>query len=80
VTKFAKANKKLVLLGGGLGDKVLDAEDVKTLAALPSLDELRATIIGLINSPATKLAGVLQAPAGQLTRVLAARGAQGEPG
>ena len=75
---FAKTNKKLVVIGGGLGDKVLGEEDVKSLAALPSLNELRATLIGLINAPATKLASVLQAPAGQLARVLAARAEQGE--
>jgi large subunit ribosomal protein L10 len=75
---FAKTNKKLVVLGGGLGEKVLDVEGVKSLAALPSLDELRSTLIGLINAPATKIAGVLQAPAGQLARVLAARADQDE--
>jgi large subunit ribosomal protein L10 len=75
---FAKTNKKLVVLGGGLGEKVLGEEDVKSLAALPSLDELRAKLIGLVNAPATKVAGVLQAPAGQLARVLAARAGQDE--
>lgn len=75
---FAKTNKKLVVLGGGLGEKVLDVEGVKSLAALPSLDELRSMLIGLVNAPATKVAGVLQAPAGQLARVLAARADQGE--
>ncbi len=73
---FAKSNPKLVVLGGGLGDKVLDAGGVKILATLPSLDEIRAKIVGLINAPATKVAGVLQAPAGQIARVLAARGEQ----
>jgi large subunit ribosomal protein L10 len=75
---FAKTNKKLVVLGGGLGEKVLGEEDVKSLAALPSLDELRAKLVGLVNAPATKVAGVLQAPAGQLARVLAARAGQDE--
>ena len=75
---FAKTNKKLVVLGGGLGEMVLDVEGVESLAALPSLDELRSTLIGLVNAPATKVAGVLQAPAGQLARVLAARADQGE--
>lgn len=69
---FAKTNPKLVLLGGGLGRQMLDAEAVKALAALPSLDELRGRLIGLINAPATRIAGVLQAPAGQVARVLAA--------
>ena len=75
---FAKTNKKLVILGGGLGEKVLGVEDVKSLAALPSLDELRGKLIGLVNAPATKIAGVVQAPAGQLARVLAARAGQDE--
>lgn len=80
VVDFAKTNKKLVVLGGGFGERILGEEDVKSLAALPSLDELRATLIGIVNAPATKLAGVLQAPAGQLARVLAARAEQGETG
>ncbi len=73
---FAKTNPKLVLLGGGLGDKVLDVDGVKNLATLPSLDEIRAKLVGLLNAPATKVAGVLQAPAGQIARVLAARAEQ----
>lgn len=73
---FAKSNPKLVLLGGGLGDKVLGVEDVKTLATLPSLDEIRGKLVGLLNAPATKVAGVLQAPAGQIARVLAAHAEQ----
>jgi large subunit ribosomal protein L10 len=77
---FAKTNDKLVVLGGGLGDKVLGEQDIKSLASLPSLDELRGTLVGLLSAPATKIAGVLQAPAGQLARVLAARAGQGEAG
>ncbi len=76
--EFAKTNKKLVVLGGGLGDRLLAAEDVTALAMLPSLDELRGKLIGLVNAPATRLAGVLQAPAGQLARVLAARAEQSD--
>lgn len=75
---FAKSNPKLILIGGGLGNQVLDADGVKALASLPSLDELRGKLIGLINAPATKVAGVLQAPAGQLARVLAAYADQGQ--
>jgi large subunit ribosomal protein L10 len=75
---FAKTNPKLILLGGGLGRQVLDADGVKALASLPSLDEMRATLIGLINAPATRIAGVLQAPAGQLARVFAAYSETGE--
>lgn len=73
---FAKSHPKLIVIGGALGDKVLDADGIKALAALPSLDELRGKLIGLINAPATKVAGVLQAPAGQLARVLSAYAAQ----
>jgi len=70
--EFAKTNDKLVVLGGALGNQMLDASGVKALSELPSLDALRAKILGLINAPATKIAGVLQAPGGQLARVLAA--------
>ena len=63
-------------MGGALGDKVLDVDDVKALAKLPSLDELRGKIIGVLLAPATKVAGVVQAPAGQLARVLGAYAAK----
>ena len=69
---YAKENDKLVILGGVVGRTELDANGVKALAELPSLDELRGKIAGLLQAPATKIAGVLQAPAGQLARVLAA--------
>lgn len=69
---FAKGNDKLVILGGAMGSTVLDAEGVKALAALPSLDELRARIVGMINTPATRIAQVVNAPAGQLARVFGA--------
>ena len=69
---YAKANTKLGLLGGAVGPHRLDPEGVKVLATLPSLDILRATIVGLIRTPPTRIAGVLQAPAAQLARVLAA--------
>ena len=69
---YAKENDKLVILGGVVGKTELDANGVKALAELPSLDELRGKIAGLLQAPATKIAGVLQAPAGQLARVLAA--------
>lgn len=67
---YAKENDKFVILGGVMGQSVLDANGVKALAELPSLDELRAKIVGLLQAPATKLAGVIQAPAGQLARVI----------
>jgi large subunit ribosomal protein L10 len=75
---FAKGNEKLVILGGAMGRTSLDPEGVKALAALPSLDELRAKLVGLISSPATKVARVLAAPAGQLARVVAAYGEKSE--
>lgn len=72
VVDYAKQNDKLVVIGGMVNNQLLDAKDVDKLAKLPSLDELRSIIIGLINAPATKIAGVLQAPAGQLARVVQA--------
>ncbi len=69
---FAKINDKLVIRGGVMGPTALDAEGVKALATLPSLDELRGKLVGLIASPATKVARVLNAPASQLARVLSA--------
>lgn len=76
--EFAKSNENLIVLGGAMGETQLDTDGVKALAALPSLDELRGKIVGLLQAPATKVAGVLQAPAGQLARVLAAQGAKDE--
>ena len=60
---FAKANEKFVVLGGALGKTTLDAAAVKALADLPSLDQLRAKLVGMLQTPATRIAGVLQAPA-----------------
>lgn len=74
--EFAKTNDKLEIVGGGMGDVVLDVEGVKALAALPSLDQLRATLIGLVQAPATKVAQIAAAPAGQLARVFGAYGAK----
>ena len=76
--EFAKKNEKLVIIGGAMETTVLDADGIKALASLPSLDELRGKIVGLLQAPATKIAGVMQAPAGQLARVLAAKAAQDE--
>jgi Ribosomal protein L10 len=72
VADYAKSNDKLQIIGAALGNQVLDAEGVKALATLPSLDELRAKLVGMIQTPATRIAGVLQAPGGQVARVLAA--------
>ena len=69
---FAKENDKLVILGGAMGKTALDANAVKSLATLPSLDEMRAKIVGLINAPATKLAQLANAPAAKLARVFGA--------
>jgi large subunit ribosomal protein L10 len=74
VSEFAKTNDKLVILGGALGEKMLDAAGVAALAKLPSLDDLRSKLIGVLQAPAGKLASVVQAPAAQLARVLSAYG------
>ena len=66
---FAKKNDKLVVLGGVYGDMILDAEGVKQLASLPSLDELRSKIVGLLQAPAQKIASITAAPARELVGV-----------
>jgi large subunit ribosomal protein L10 len=71
-TDFAKTNDKLVILGGSLGRTSLNPEGIKALASLPSLDELRGKLVGLISSPATRVAQVLAAPAAQVARVVGA--------
>ncbi len=74
--EFAKKNDKFKIIGASLGDQILDAKGAMALASLPSLDELRGKLVGLLLAPATKIAGVLQAPAGQLARVMSARSKQ----
>ena len=69
---FARTTDKFVILGGVMGATSLDSEGVKALATLPSLDELRARLIGMINTPASRIAQVLNAPAAQLARVFQA--------
>jgi large subunit ribosomal protein L10 len=76
--KYAKDNNKLVILGGTMGTMVLDAKGVNSLAELPSLDELRAKIIGLLNAPATKIARTIAEPGAQLARVIQAKAAQAD--
>ena len=71
-SEFAKKNEKLVILGGAMGTTILDTAGVNALATMPSLDELRGKIIGVLQAPATKIAQVLQAPGGQLARVFGA--------
>ena len=75
---FAKGNDKLVILGGAMGQTALDPNGVRALATMPSLDELRAKIVGLINAPATKIAQVVNAPAAKLARVFGAYAKTGE--
>ena len=70
--EFSKEFESLIVVGGAMGEVRLDADGVKALAALPSLDELRAMIVGIVQAPAQKIASVVQAPAGQLARVVGA--------
>jgi large subunit ribosomal protein L10 len=70
--EFANKNEKLTIVGGGLGDQQLDAAGIKALATMPSLEQLRAKLLGMLQTPATRIAGVLQAPGGQVARVLGA--------
>jgi large subunit ribosomal protein L10 len=74
--KFAKANEKFVILGGAMGTTVLDANGVSALASLPSLDELRGKLIGLLQAPASKIARTLNEPGAQLARLFAAYGSK----
>lgn len=76
VVDFAKTNDRIEIVGGAMGTQVLNAEGIKALAALPSLDELRAKVIGLVQAPATKLAQLTTAPAAKLARVFGAYAAQ----
>jgi large subunit ribosomal protein L10 len=72
VVEFAKTNDKIEIVGGAMGSLVLNADGVKALASMPSLDELRGTLIGLIQAPATKIAQLSTAPAAKLARVFGA--------
>lgn len=74
---YARKNEKVAIIGGSLAGRLLEPRQVRELAELPSLDELRAQLIGVINAPASKLARLLQTPGGQLARVLQARSEQG---
>jgi large subunit ribosomal protein L10 len=74
--RYSKENDKLVILGGAMGKTRLDGAGVQALADLPSLDELRAKLLGLIQAPASKIARIVKEPGGQLARVLAAKGRQ----
>lgn len=72
VVDFAKTTDRIEIVGGAMGSQVLDAEGIKALASMPSLDELRAKLIGLVQAPATKIAQLTTAPAAKLARVFAA--------
>jgi len=75
---FAKTNDKFVILGGAFGTTALNVDGVKALATMPSLDELRAKLVGLIQAPATKIAQLSTAPAAKLARVFAAYAKENE--
>ena len=75
---YAKANGKFTIVGGATGGQVLDPVGINALATLPSLDELRARFLGMLQTPATRIATVLQAPGTQLARVLSAYASKGE--
>lgn len=75
---YSKENEKLVILGGAMGSTVLDSAGVKALADLPSLDELRAKLIGLVQAPMVKIARIVKEPGGQLARVVQAKAAKVE--
>jgi large subunit ribosomal protein L10 len=76
VVDFAKTTDKIEIVGGAMGSKVLNADGVKALASMPSLDELRAKLVGLIQAPATKIAQLSTAPAAKLARVFGAYAAK----
>ena len=73
---FAKSNDRIEIVGGSMGGQLLDEAGIKALASMPSLDELRGKLVGLINAPATKVAQVVTAPAAKLARVFGAYGAK----
>jgi len=77
---YAKGNSKLTIIGGSMDGKILDKAGVEALAKMPSLDELRGKLVGLLQAPAAKLARVTQAPAGKVARVIKAREEQLQQG
>ncbi|WP_338446576.1 50S ribosomal protein L10 [Pelagerythrobacter marensis] len=76
VVDFAKTTDKIEIVGGSMGGQLLDEAGVRALASMPSLDELRGTLVGLVNAPATKIARVVNEPASKLARVFGAYGAK----
>ncbi len=77
IVDYAKNNPKIVVIGGAFSKQKLDPKGVEQLAKMPSLDELRAKIVGMLQTPATRIASVLQAPGGQVARVIAAKAEKG---
>jgi large subunit ribosomal protein L10 len=75
---FARGHERFVILGGAMGKTALNPDGVKALASLPSLDELRAKLVGLIQAPATKIAQLVNAPAAKVARVIQAYAKKGE--
>jgi large subunit ribosomal protein L10 len=75
---FAKSNEKLVILGGAFGKTNLNPDGIKALAAMPSLDELRARLVGMLQTPATRIAQIVAAPAAQIARVVGAHARKSE--
>jgi large subunit ribosomal protein L10 len=78
IVEFANSNEKVVIIGGGLGEKPLSIDEIKALAKIPPMEELRAKIVGMLQTPASRMVGVMNATGGGLARVLAARGEQSE--
>ncbi|PPR74890.1 MAG: 50S ribosomal protein L10 [Alphaproteobacteria bacterium MarineAlpha3_Bin5] len=74
--KFSEENEKLVVIGGAVGDKALEKSDIKSLASMLSLDELRGKIVGILNAPGSKLVGVLNTPAREVIGIIEARNQQ----
>ena len=75
VTEFAKENEKLVIIGGIVGEQAVDTKGIEALAKMPSLDELRGKLAGVLNAPGNKLVATLNEPGGRLVRTLNAPGA-----
>ncbi len=78
IVEFANSNEKVTIIGGALGEKPLTIDEIKALAKVPPIEELRAKIVGMLQTPASRMVGVLSATVGGLARVLAARGEQSE--
>lgn len=78
IVEFANSNDKVTIVGGGLGEKQLNVDEIKALAKIPPLEELRAKLVGMLQTPASRMVGVMTGSAGNLARVLYARGEQSE--